>query len=414
MALIRGTELYDYLPGTEDDDTIKGFGGADSLYGAGGNDTLIGGRGEDYLDGGEGNDILDGGTLNDSYVPKWWEDWDTVGFNGATKGVVVDLKSGVAHDGSGGIDTLIDIESVYGTQFDDRLLGGNAANDDMEFFSGGVGDDYINGRSGFDIADYSSGIPSDRGIVVDLAAGTVKDPWRDTDTLVGVEGIWATSHDDRLYGSDADETFWTGDGYDLINGRGGLDTISYTIDRPMAERPHGIDADLARGTIFDMKYYIDFITSIENVTGSRLNDDIRGDDGANVLDGYLGDDLIKGRAGDDTLRGDLGNDHLDASNGNDHLDGGVGNDMLRGGAGSDTFIFAKDCDEDHILDFRTGLDKIDVSAFGFASKADVLDGFRILSPGAAILDLGGDNYVIFDYVNTGGVVPVLSAGDIII
>ncbi len=412
MALIEGTELRDTLNGTSNNDTIKGLDGADIMTGGDGNDKLIGGRGEDYLDGGRGNDVIDGGTENDSYVPPWWIDWDSVAFNSATKGINVDLKSGVAQDGSGGTDTLIDIEAVFGTRFDDRLLGGNSANDGFEVFEGNEGDDYINGRSGFDFAQYNNSFTATLGIIADLTAGTVRDPWGDVDTLVDVEGIWATDRNDKLSGSGADETFRTGDGYDIINGRGGLDTISYEFDRSIAERPHGIDANLARGTIFDMKFSTDFVTSIENVIGSRLADEIRGDDGANELDGYLGDDLIKAQAGNDTLHGNNDNDHLDGGAGNDHLDGGTGNDMLRGGLGSDTFVFLKDCDEDHILDFRTGIDKINVSDFGFASKADVLDAFEVLTPGAAILTLGGGNYVIFDYVNTGN--TVLAAGDIII
>ncbi len=412
MALILGTELRDNLVGTASNDIIKGLGGLDGLYGDDGNDRLIGGRGEDTLDGGEGDDVLDGGTENDSYVPPRWIDWDTVLFNSATKGVSVDLKSGLAQDGSGGTDTLIDIEAVIGTRFNDRLLGGNTANDGFETFEGKEGNDFINGRSGFDFAQYNNSFTSDRGIIADLTAGTVKDPYGDTDTLVDVEGIWATDRDDRLSGSEANETFRTGDGYDIVNGRGGQDTISYEYERTFAERPHGIDADLTRGTVFDMKFATDFVTSIENVIGSRLDDDIRGDDGGNVLDGFLSDDLIKGRGGNDSLLGGYGNDHLDGGSGNDDLDGGTGNDMLRGGLGKDTFVFARQCDEDHILDFRTGSDKIDVSAFNFASKADVLDAFRVLSPGAAMLDLGGDNYVIFDYADTRK--TVLALGDIII
>ena len=101
-----------------------------------------------------------------------------------------------------------------------------------------------------------------------------------------------------------------------------------------------------------------------------------------------------------------------AQDGNDELDGGTGNDMLRGGLGNDTFVFGKSCDEDHILDFRSGSDKIDVSAFNFTSKAEALEAFDVLAPGAAMLTLGGDNYVIFDYVDTAKTVLALS--DIII
>jgi Ca2+-binding RTX toxin-like protein len=395
------------------DDKLFGGDGSDNIFGGDGDDQLIGGRGEDYLDGGAGNDILDGGRFNDSYVPAWWQDWDVAGFNGADTGVSVNLRTGFAKDGQGGTDTLIDIEEIIGTQFDDRLVGGNAANNSWEGFEGGQGDDYINGGSGFDVAIYSfRGFNNERGIYADLAEGTVRDGMGGVDILQNIEAIWATDFSDKLKGSAGDDTFYTGDGYDEIVGRGGKDTVSYYYDRPLSDRPHGIDADLLRGTIFDMKYYTDFVQTVENVIGSRLDDDIRGTNYVNVLDGSHGDDLVKGRGGSDTLLGDFGNDHLDGGAGHDILDGGKGNDMLYGAGGSDTFVFGEDCDGDHIVYFKSGIDKIDVSAFGFDSTAEVLDALKILSPGAAMLKLGGDNYVIFDYVNTDH--TVLAAGDIII
>ncbi len=174
----------------------------------------------------------------------------------------------------------------------------------------------------------------------------------------------------------------------------------------------GIDADLTRGVIYDTRGTPDQIISIENIVGSIRDDVIRGSSVANVLDGFEGDDFIKGRSGNDDLKGFRGDDHLDGGTGSDTLNGGEGNDTLRGGGLGDTFVFGKDCDEDRILDFKTGADKVDVSAFDFASTADVLAKLVILSPSAAMLELGNDNYVIFDYVNTAG--TVLAAGDIII
>ena len=45
---------------------------------------------------------------------------------------------------------------------------------------------------------------------------------------------------------------------------------------------------------------------------------------------------------------------------------------MTGGAGADTFIFAGGCDLDTIAGFEDGIDLIDVSAFGFASAADII------------------------------------------
>ena len=54
----------------------------------------------------------------------------------------------------------------------------------------------------------------------------------------------------------------------------------------------------------------DTITNIENVTGSRADDLIRGNGDANTLKGGKGDDYLAGRGGDDVLNGGRGDDYL--------------------------------------------------------------------------------------------------------
>ena len=70
-----------------------------------------------------------------------------------------------------------------------------------------------------------------------------------------------------------------------------------------------------------------------------------------------GDQTITGTAGDDTLFG------------------GDGNDALIGDTGDDLFVFANGSGDDTVNDFTAGAgtdDVLDVSAFGFASKADAI------------------------------------------
>ena len=45
---------------------------------------------------------------------------------------------------------------------------------------------------------------------------------------------------------------------------------------------------------------------------------------------------------------------------------------LTGGLGNDTFVFTATSGNDTVTDFENGEDLIDVSAFGFASAADVI------------------------------------------
>lgn len=80
---------------------------------------------------------------------------------------------------------------------------------------------------------------------------------------------------------------------------------------------------------------VDWIKNIENVIGTNLNDEIKGDSLANVLAGFGGNDRIFGRGGNDKLFGGAGNDYLDGGADDDFLLGGAGNDKLYGGGGDD-------------------------------------------------------------------------------
>ncbi len=415
--IINGLAGDDYLYGLLGIDTISGGSGDDSVDGGDGSDTLLGGSGYDWLIGGAGNDILNGGTTKDIGTPASWNEVDTINYlyEGGGFGVTVNLATGTATDSFGFTDTLIDIERVWGTDFADTLTGGNVANNSLEIFVGFGGNDSINGGSGRDIIDYYSepGQNGFMGIAVDLIAGTVRDAYGDNDTVSGIEEIRGTWNSDYLLGSNGADRFDPFGGNDFIDGRGGLDTVSYAID-VFRDGIVGIDADLARGTIIDTSSWIDTVVSIENVFGSFWSDSISGNALANVLDGDDGNDVLRGRGGNDKLYGGIGvgNDVLFGGVGNDRLEGGAGNDILRGGLGIDTFVFTKGGDEDIIKDFTTGVDKINVAAFGFASQADVLAAVQITSASTAILDLGNDVFVEFANVNTAGV--YLTAGDILI
>ena len=75
-------------------------------------------------------------------------------------------------------------------------------------------------------------------------------------------------------------------------------------------------------------------------------------------------DTLYGNDDADELFGDAGADHLFGGDGDDTLAGGTGNDYLRGDAGSDLFVFAPGDGYDTIAGFESGLDQIDLTAFG--------------------------------------------------
>ena len=69
--------------------------------------------------------------------------------------------------------------------------------------------------------------------------------------------------------------------------------------------------------------------------------------------------------------GGQGDDLIVGNEANNKIDGQGGNDTLYGADGSDTFIFANDGSTDTILDFQTGVDKIDLTALAGVTAADV-------------------------------------------
>lgn len=87
--------------------------GVTALTGGDGNDTILGLGGNDWLTGAAGNDTLDGGA----------GERDEARYLDAATGVTVNLATGTAQDGLGGTDTLLGIEDIRGSAFDDVLTG---------------------------------------------------------------------------------------------------------------------------------------------------------------------------------------------------------------------------------------------------------------------------------------------------
>ncbi len=114
---INGTEGADQLTGGESKDRLVGNGGSDSLFGGADNDTLEGGAGDDTLNGGSGN--------------------DQVSYAFSNHAVNASLLINSVSNTSGEQDTLISIEHISASTFDDTLISGNGTS----AFRGGDGAD---------------------------------------------------------------------------------------------------------------------------------------------------------------------------------------------------------------------------------------------------------------------------------
>jgi serralysin len=395
----------DTLNGGLGDDIIAVTGGTDSVNGGGGNDQLIvdysaaatavsnsgtsvtdgvsrtvthsgierlhikGGSAADQFQGGSGNDIFDGGGGSDS-----------VSYATSGAGVTINLGTGTASGGDAAGDTLTSVENVTGSAFGDSLTGDGAANslaglngDDTldggggaDTLEGGLGNDVMNGGAGTDTASYAN---ATAGVKVKLSMlASQNTVGAGNDTLSGVENLLGSSFADTLTGDGNANTLLGGAGNDSLIGGAGVDTMdggegndAYTIDDDIVHDTGSGGMDVATTNRSTTLAIDSGIETLKGKMGSTGNLVLTGNDLANRLIGNDGDNLLRGLAGADSLFGGLGNDRLE---------GGLARDMLSGEAGADAFIFkagdsaATTLGFDVVLDFLTGVDKIDLHTIG--------------------------------------------------
>lgn len=331
-ATIEGTSGDDQLAGTPNADVIVGGGGDDVISGGDGNDVICGGGGIDALFGEAGRDVVAGDGGRDQVSGGAGDDeilggkgLDFVNYYVSPTPVEVDLSAGRA---SGeGDDILEGIENIFGSLFDDDLTGNSKSNsiqpldgNDRVDAAGGIdliydgvapgsqgtdGDDNLDGGPGLDGVLYTS---SPGSVSVDLAAGS--SAGNGTDVLAGVEGVFGSTFDDVLEGDSQRNLFLGLGGDDTIDGRDGGDAVAYWL------ASGAVTADLAARQGSAPGEGTDAFANIEGLLGSvGFGDDLRGDDGNNLIDGDGGNDDLSGLEGNDWLVGGTGNDTIDGGEG---------------------------------------------------------------------------------------------------
>ena len=275
-------------------DTIANF---NQVRGSSFADTLLGSNRTDIserFEGRGGNDSVDGRG-----------GYDFISYASANGGVTVNLVTGTGGGADAGSDTFVNIEGVVGSDFNDKITGGSAANGTAvglgdglsETFLGSGGSDTIDGGQGYDIASYSD---APAGIVAklnDSFDGTVINGSGGTDLLRSIEALRGSQFNDALTGSDtaAFESFEGLNGDDTIDGLGGTDRVDYFRARG------AVNVNLATGTAQDGYGNTDTLRNIEDVRGSRdFSDTLIGNAGNNRLAGLGGNDTLDGGAGADT------------------------------------------------------------------------------------------------------------------
>lgn len=196
---------------------------------------------------------------------------------------------------------------------------------------------------------------------------------------------------------------------DVASGFGGNDTIHGNAGKDFLEGGPGNDtifggsqADTIIGNSGDDDLFgqggndqISGFAGADRLFGSTGDDNLKGGSGNDRLVGGPGNDALNGNAGNDTLVGSEGNDFLRGGSGMDHLSGGTGFDRLKGNGGADILEFKIGSGRDKIKGYQDGLDKIDLSDFGFATMAEAKS-FASNSNGNAVFDFGGGDLLIVD------------------
>ena len=130
----------------------------------------------------------------------------------------------------------------------------------------------------------------------------------------------------------------------------------------------GVTANLSTGSYYLSANDNGTLINFEQIQGTAGADALTGDGQRNVLDGMGGADTLIGGAGNDDLWGGAGGDLLIADGGTDML---VGNSSLNydsRDAASDIFEIRTTASSVTITDFKRGVDKLDLTAFGFDSN----------------------------------------------
>ena len=190
-------------------------------------------------DGRESNPFL--ATLAaDTFAGSEGADW--VSYASSTRGVYVllDDSPAIVSGGWAAYDSLMGINNLIGSAYNDDLIGNSAAN----ILRGGAGRDYLVGGAGADILDGGQGRSdaalyhlAGEGVRVDLSRTEAQQDFDGThgfagnnndavgDILSGIEDMWGSTHADWLTGDDGDNRIHGNDGDDLLEGGAGDDTL---------------------------------------------------------------------------------------------------------------------------------------------------------------------------------------------
>ena len=153
-----------------------------------------------------------------------------------------------------------------------------------------------------------------QGITVTFTAqgtGTVTSDENDgeEDIFTGIEAVYGTARADKFTGAAGYQRFRGFAGNDTFDGGEGDDEVDYRSDTAEVAGQAGITIDLSnvdeegKVTVAGANGDVDTLISIEQIRGTRNNDDITGTNASNGCVAMPGRTTINGLGGDDQPRG---------------------------------------------------------------------------------------------------------------
>jgi Ca2+-binding RTX toxin-like protein len=289
---VVGTSQNDVIIGNAANNILIGGAGNDILRGGGGFDTLTGGGGTDYFVLGDAN-RLDGLGNGYSTITDWNAAADfivtggnpsnySLGFANVSGGSALDTIVFYGDDALAVLEDTTDVSIARDFRFVtpgvNRTVTGTAGND---VFTAGFGNTTFDGRSGFDVVDYSG--VNQR---ISLGAnGIVNKGLAGIDQLTSIEGVVAPAG----YANVIDGSTVNGTGASLnVN----LAANSLTVN---------VSPNLSLNTT---------VQNFTDVIGTSQDDVIIGNSANNVLIGGAGNDILRGGGGFDILTGGAGTDYF--------------------------------------------------------------------------------------------------------
>lgn len=393
---IKNTDGY-YVDAGAGNDKITGNTGDDSIFGGNGNDTMQGGSGDDtYIlsMGSTGSDIISdsGGSFDNlTYTASFdqssnWESFEMysqgndlyvqrMNISYTSSSLMAKISNNV---GAGKIEYFTNDESgdqyditgnlimastsavsntttgtpesniLVGTQVVDTLVGGDgndwlfgaAGNDSL---SGGDGDDYLLGGSGID--KLSGGLGND-AYKLDIKSALLATPSALTiinEAYISTNAASLETITDNK--GEHNKLYITADSMnhfiDMMRTTAPVNGVSklVVVQSDLTSGSKSVTVVTDASSIQTVEYFNeDNWEKSELYTNVSLSTSLTGDDGDNLVVGFITADKVVGGDGNDWLYGADGADTLEGGSGNDTLVGGTGIDTLTGGIGDDIYL----------------------------------------------------------------------------